>query len=152
MSLLGFEIKIDPSWFLIAALITWSLATGYFPFVIEDATVTFYFAMALAAMILLFGSLILHELAHALSGRATLISRLRLDASLFAPPPARHARTTGRPAQKGVPLPKLKTLLEFRDAMANDHGIVLVRPTPASGTIDPKEDRKKLARSNQKQA
>ena len=56
-------------------------------------------------------SFAVHELAHALTGRAALISRLRLDANLFAPPPKRNARTLGRPAQKGVQLPKLKTLL-----------------------------------------
>ncbi len=66
MSLLGFDIKIDPSWFLIAALITWSLATGYFPIVFPDASAVAYIVMALTAMILFFGSLILHELAHAL--------------------------------------------------------------------------------------
>lgn len=52
-----------------------------------------------------------HELAHAIGGRATLISRLRLDANLFASPPERGAHTLGRPALKGSPLPKLKTLL-----------------------------------------
>jgi hypothetical protein len=52
-----------------------------------------------------------HELAHAITSRATLISRLRLDANLFAPPPQRTARSVGRPALKGAPLPKLKTLL-----------------------------------------
>jgi hypothetical protein len=52
-----------------------------------------------------------HELAHAIGGRATLISRLRLDANLFASPPERDAHTLGRPAQKGPALPKLKTLL-----------------------------------------
>ncbi len=52
MTLLGFEIKIDPSWFLIAAPITWSLATGHFPFVVPDATVAAYTAMAVAVMVL----------------------------------------------------------------------------------------------------
>jgi hypothetical protein len=52
-----------------------------------------------------------HDLAHAIAGRATLISRLRLDANLFEPPAKRQAHTMGRPAQKGAPLPKLKTLL-----------------------------------------
>jgi hypothetical protein len=55
-----------------------------------------------------------HTLAHARTripaGRATLI-RLRLDASLYAPPAERTARTQGRPAQKGPPLPKLSALL-----------------------------------------
>ena len=56
-------------------------------------------------------SFAVHDLAHAVDGRATLISRLRLDANLFAPPLPRHAHTIGRPALKGQPLPKLKTLL-----------------------------------------
>jgi hypothetical protein len=56
-------------------------------------------------------SFAVHELAHAMTHRATLISRLRLDASLFAPPVKRTSRTMGRPAQKGAALPKLKTLL-----------------------------------------
>ena len=69
MSLLGFEVKIDPSWFLIATLITWSLATGYFPFVAPNGSTATYIAMGLIAMALFFGSLILHELAHALVAR-----------------------------------------------------------------------------------
>jgi hypothetical protein len=32
-------------------------------------------------------SFVVHELAHAIAGRATFISRLRLDANLFEPPP-----------------------------------------------------------------
>jgi hypothetical protein len=56
-------------------------------------------------------SFAVHELAHAIVRRATLISRLRLDASLFAPPARRTASSLGRPAQKGPALPKLKTLL-----------------------------------------
>jgi hypothetical protein len=56
-------------------------------------------------------SFAVHTLAAALPDRATLITRLRLDASLFAPPDHRHEHTLGRPAQKGMPLPKLKAVL-----------------------------------------
>ena len=56
-------------------------------------------------------SFAVHELAHAIVRRATLISPLRLDANLFAPPAKRTSRTMGRPAQKGSALPKLKSLL-----------------------------------------
>ncbi len=69
MTLLGFEVKIDPSWFLIAALITWSLAAGYFPVAVPDVSSTVHIVMALVAMILFFASLILHELAHAVVAR-----------------------------------------------------------------------------------
>ncbi len=57
-----------------------------------------------------------HELAHAVSGKATLISRLRLDASLFAPPEPRKTGDKGRPPIKGKPLPKLRTRLDDPDA------------------------------------
>ncbi|MEO8723050.1 MAG: transposase, partial [Sphingobium sp.] len=62
-------------------------------------------------------SFAVHELAHALTPRATLISQLRWDASLYASPEKRTSRTMGRPAQKGPPLPKLKTLLEKPDTV-----------------------------------
>lgn len=57
-------------------------------------------------------SFAVHELAHAITHRATLISRLRLDASLFELPARRTSHTMGRPAQKGPALPKLKALLK----------------------------------------
>ena len=53
-----------------------------------------------------------HELAHAIGRRATLISRLRLDASLFAPPEPRRPGEKGRPRIKGKPLPKLRARLD----------------------------------------
>ena len=56
-----------------------------------------------------------HELAHCIGRRATLISRLRLDASLFAPPAPRHPNKRGRPRHKGAPLPKLHTRLDDPD-------------------------------------
>ena len=52
-----------------------------------------------------------HELADAVGRHASLISRLRLDASLFAPPEPRSPGQQGRPRQKGKPLPKLRTHL-----------------------------------------
>ena len=58
-----------------------------------------------------------HELAHAIGRRATLISRLRLDAGLFAPPEPRKPGERGRPRIKGKPLPKLRTRLDDPDAV-----------------------------------
>lgn len=67
--LLGFEIKIDASWLLIAALIVWSLASGYLPQVLPGLEQGVYLSLAVAAMLGLFASLILHELAHSLVAR-----------------------------------------------------------------------------------
>jgi hypothetical protein len=54
------------------------------------------------------------DLLAAVRRRCTVVSRLRLDANLYAPPPARGPHTLGRPASKGGPLPKLKTLADDR--------------------------------------
>lgn len=65
----GFQIKVDPSWLLIAALIVWSLSTGYFPARIEGLGHIDYLALSIVAMLGMFGCLILHELAHSLVAR-----------------------------------------------------------------------------------
>lgn len=50
------------------------------------------------------------DLLAAVRRRCTVVSRLRLDANLYAPPPERHPGTIGRPAAKGKLLPKLKAV------------------------------------------
>jgi Zn-dependent protease len=61
----GIPIRIDASWLLIAALVTWSLAMGVFPSLQPDLTPVMYWAMGAIGAILLFTSIVLHELAHA---------------------------------------------------------------------------------------
>jgi Zn-dependent protease/predicted transcriptional regulator len=68
--LAGFDIKLDASWFLIAGLIIWSLATGYFPEMAPDAGRPVQILAATIAMLGLFTSLVLHELAHSVVARA----------------------------------------------------------------------------------
>lgn len=53
----------------------------------------------------------LEFLAHLRSIAITCITRLRLDAQLYEPPPARRRGKAGRPALKGARLPSLKTRL-----------------------------------------
>ncbi len=65
----GFEIKLDPSWFLIAGLITWTLSSQYFPATIPDQTPAAYLILAVIAMLGFFASLLLHELAHSVIAR-----------------------------------------------------------------------------------
>jgi Zn-dependent protease/CBS domain-containing protein len=65
----GFQIRVDPSWLIIAALIVWSLASGYFPAEVPGLHGGDYLAVAVAAMLGLFASLILHELSHSLVAR-----------------------------------------------------------------------------------
>jgi Zn-dependent protease/CBS domain-containing protein len=68
-TLLGFRVSIDPSWFLLAVLIVWSLARGYFPTVVEDLAPTTAVWLALLGALGLFASIIFHEFAHALVAR-----------------------------------------------------------------------------------
>lgn len=66
----GFDIKLDPSWLIIATLITWSLAQHYFPPALPGYSQAAYLLMGLTAMLAFFGSLLLHELAHSVVARA----------------------------------------------------------------------------------
>lgn len=68
-TLFGFEIKLDPSWFFIAALIVWSLSVDFFPSVLENPGDQSYVIISIIGMLGFFGSLILHELAHSLMAR-----------------------------------------------------------------------------------
>lgn len=65
----GFKIRVDPSWLLIAALVVWSLSTAYFPAELPSLSRADYLALGIIAMLGLFGSLILHELAHSVVAR-----------------------------------------------------------------------------------
>lgn len=64
-----FDIKVDPSWLVIAGLITWSLSQRYFPEALPDLDASSYVTMAIVAMLGLFASLLLHELAHSTVAR-----------------------------------------------------------------------------------
>ncbi|MBU4527367.1 MAG: site-2 protease family protein [Hoeflea sp.] len=66
----GFKLKVDPSWLLIATLIVWSLSTSYFPGVLPGRTSTIYTVLGIIAMLGMFASLILHELAHSVVARS----------------------------------------------------------------------------------
>jgi len=68
-TLLGFRVNLDLSWFLIAILISWSLATGYFPAVIEGLDPGLAWTLGIAGALGLFASIILHEFSHAMVAR-----------------------------------------------------------------------------------
>ncbi len=62
--ILGIPVGLDYSWFLIFALLTWSLATSYFPAEFKNWPVTQYWIVGAVTVILLFVSVLLHELGH----------------------------------------------------------------------------------------
>ena len=60
--ILGIPIGVDYSWFLIFALLTWSLATSYFPAEFANWSITQYWIVGAVTVIFMFGSVLLHEL------------------------------------------------------------------------------------------
>jgi Zn-dependent protease/CBS domain-containing protein len=65
----GIDIRAHWSWVLIAALIMWSLSQGVFPQTNPGLSHGTYLAMAAVASVLLFASILLHELGHAIQAR-----------------------------------------------------------------------------------
>ena len=67
--LFGFEVRIDLSWLIIAALITWSLADGLFPYLYPGLETETYWFMGIVGALGLFVSIVAHEFCHSLVAR-----------------------------------------------------------------------------------
>ncbi len=65
----GIRIGVNWSWLIVFALIVWSLAAAVFPSQNPGFSNGAYVAMAFAAAVLFFASLLLHELGHALQAK-----------------------------------------------------------------------------------
>lgn len=61
---LGIPIRVHASWFLVFLLLTWTLSTGYLPEELPGLSPARYWAMGGVAALLLFLSVLLHELGH----------------------------------------------------------------------------------------
>ena len=62
--LLGVDVKIHISWAIIALLISWSLATGFFPSYYPNLSPAIHWWMGVGGALGLFVSIVIHELAH----------------------------------------------------------------------------------------
>ncbi len=62
--ILGIPIGLDYSWFLIFGLLTWMLASSYFPSEFRNWPAALYWFTAAVTAIMLFVSVLLHELGH----------------------------------------------------------------------------------------
>ncbi len=68
-SVLGIEIRIDVSWFVIFFLILWTFSQGVFPAEYPGMAAWVYLAMGLLGALLFFSSLLAHELSHSVVAR-----------------------------------------------------------------------------------
>jgi Zn-dependent protease/CBS domain-containing protein len=62
--IIGIPIRLHVSWFLIAVLITWTLAAGYFPQEYPGWSTLTYWVIGAVTSILFFASVLIHELGH----------------------------------------------------------------------------------------
>jgi len=62
--ILGIEIGLDYSWFVIFALLTWMLASSYYPDEFKNWSPLTYWLTGAVTAIMLFVSVLLHELGH----------------------------------------------------------------------------------------
>jgi Zn-dependent protease len=69
IEILGVKIRIDPSWFVVAVLVTWNFAALAFPAQFPGLPRATYWLMAAAGAVGYFLSILLHELSHALVAR-----------------------------------------------------------------------------------
>jgi Zn-dependent protease/predicted transcriptional regulator len=67
--LLGFEVRLDLSWIIIAVLVTWSLADGLFPYLYPHLPRQVYWEMGVIGALGLFASIVFHEFCHSLVAR-----------------------------------------------------------------------------------
>ncbi len=61
---LGIPIHVHASWFVVFFFVTWSMATGYLPETLPGLSAPRYWGMGGIAALLLFLSVLLHELGH----------------------------------------------------------------------------------------
>ena len=113
---LGIPIRVHPSWFLVFLFVTWSLATGYLPDALPGLSNFRYWGMGAVAAVLLFLSVLLHELGHSYVAQRYRIPIGQITLFLFggvaqmrAEPPSPKAefldcdcRTCGQLRTRGV--------------------------------------------------
>jgi Zn-dependent protease/CBS domain-containing protein len=64
--ILGIPVGVDYSWFLVFILFTWTFATGYYPVQFKNWSTLEYWIVGAATALMLFVSVLLHELGHSL--------------------------------------------------------------------------------------
>ena len=77
--LAGIPIGVQPLWVVIVALITWSLGAAYYPEQVPGIAPGLSYALGLLSALLLFASILLHELGHAIVARRRGVAIEEID-------------------------------------------------------------------------
>ncbi len=93
----GIAIEIHPSWLLILGLVTWTLADSLFPDQYPGWNTATYWVIGLIAALLLFATVLVHELAHSFvaTRRGLPVPRITLFIFGGVSQMARQPRTAG---------------------------------------------------------
>lgn len=98
--LAGIPIGVQPLWLLIVALITWTLGAVYYPDEVDGIAPLAAYALGLLSALLLFASILLHELGHAVVARRNGVEIEEIDLWLLGG----VARMAGYPKTAGAEL------------------------------------------------
>jgi len=81
--ILGISIEIHPSWLLILAFLSWSLSSGLYPDQYEDWSEAAYWITGTVSALLLFATVLIHELAHAIVAKRRGLDVPRITLFIF---------------------------------------------------------------------
>ncbi len=81
--LFGIPIELNPSWFIVLAVVGWTLATGYFPIEFPGRPPWIDAVSGAVTALLFFSSIVVHELSHSLVARRSGVRVERVTLFLF---------------------------------------------------------------------
>jgi len=79
----GISIDLDYSWFLIVGLLAWMLADSYYPAEFKNWSTGEYWLMGIVTAVMLFVSVLIHELGHSIIAQRSGISVARITLFVF---------------------------------------------------------------------
>ncbi len=79
----GIEIDLDYSWFLVVILLTWVLAVSYYPAEFRNWSTAEYWFMGIVTAVMLFVSVLIHELGHSVVAKRYGLSVPRITLFIF---------------------------------------------------------------------